>query len=587
MTTPTATVGVRGTGFDVYTDLESMLGILRALQQTQPTGGPADDLVRDAQIALANAILQASSQIGGGVTTATFTWQGRTYLQSGNERQNMGEFDGFYVGRDGKVHEFPADVLDRMRNFPGARPDQFAFDPKLFGELPSFDPDSLLVLVKDGSIILTQSGEQLVLLTGEAAQGGAGRLGARHQPDHHRRRSVPRPAELRPAVLPAVEIARLTMRNAHPQPSRSPAIRMRSVAVAVASALAGSAWANPTGPSVAAGSASFSAKGNTLNITNTPGAIINWQQFSIRPDEVTRFIQSGAMSAVLNRVVTAEQSQILGQLLSNGRVFLINPNGVTVGAGARIDTAGFIASSLNISDADFLSGRMRFTAVNGAAGKVVNEGTITASSGGSVYLIAPSVENHGVITAPNGDVLLAAGKSVEVVASTSPHIRVEITAPAESEALNVGQVVGGRIGIYGGLVRNAGTLNATTAMVGENGNIILKSSGDVRLEGGVVKAAAVDGGNIRIEGDRVVQGAAIDASGVSGGSVSIQANTVLQMRARRRAGHQRPAAAHRRAVGRQPGADGGHALDASGQRRRRCRRRTRHRRAARVLVGAR
>jgi hypothetical protein len=176
VTTPTATVGVRGTGFDVYTDLEAMLGILRALQQTQPAGGPADDLVREAQIALANAILQASSQVGGGVTTAAFTWQGRTFLQSGNERQNMGEFDGFYVGRDGKVHEFPADVLDRMRNFPGARPDQFAFDPKLFGELPSFDPDSLLVLVKDGSIILTQGGERLVLNTGEAAQGGAGRL---------------------------------------------------------------------------------------------------------------------------------------------------------------------------------------------------------------------------------------------------------------------------------------------------------------------------------------------------------------------------------------------------------------------------
>ncbi len=206
---------------------------------------------------------------------------------------------------------------------------------------------------------------------------------------------------------------------------RTAKARVRTVALAVASALAGSAWANPGGPSVAAGAATFSASGNTLNITNAPGTIINWQQFSIRPDEITRFIQSGAASAVLNRVVLnrvtgAEHSQLLGQLLSNGRVFLINPNGVTIGAGARIDTAGFVASSLNIADADFLSGRMRFQAVNGEPGKVVNQGAITAASGGSIYLIAPQVENHGVITAPNGDVLLAAGRSVEVVASASP-----------------------------------------------------------------------------------------------------------------------------------------------------------------------
>jgi filamentous hemagglutinin family protein len=303
---------------------------------------------------------------------------------------------------------------------------------------------------------------------------------------------------------------------------------VRTVALAVASALAGSAWANPGGPSVAAGAATFSASGNTLNITNAPGTIIHWQQFSIRPDEITRFIQSGAASAVLNRVTGAEHSQLLGQLLSNGRVFLINPNGVTIGAGARIDTAGFVASSLNIADADFLSGRMRFQAVNGEPGKVVNQGAISAASGGSVYLIAPQVGNHGVITAPNGDVLLAAGKSVEVVASASPHIRVEVTAPSGGEALNVGQVVGGRIGIYGGLVRNAGTLNATSAMVGENGNIVLRASGDVRLEGGTVKAGAVDGGAIRIEGDRVVQGAAIEASGASGGTVSIEAGSIAQ-----------------------------------------------------------
>lgn len=170
--TPTATVGVRGTGLDVYTDLESMLAILQALSQAQPSGGPADATLREAQIALANAILQGTAQLGGGATTAAITWQGRTFMAAGGERRNMGEFDGFYVGRDGRIVELPAEVLDRLRNFPGPRPDQFAFDPKLFGEAPAPDADSLFVLVKDGAVVLAQSGEQLLVNTGESAQGG-------------------------------------------------------------------------------------------------------------------------------------------------------------------------------------------------------------------------------------------------------------------------------------------------------------------------------------------------------------------------------------------------------------------------------
>ncbi len=47
--------------------------------------------------------------------------------------------------------------------------------------------------------------------------------------------------------------------------------------------------------------------------------------------EITRFIQNGADSAVLNRVTTGNSSEILGSLVSNGHVFLINPAGILVG----------------------------------------------------------------------------------------------------------------------------------------------------------------------------------------------------------------------------------------------------------------
>src|SRR5476651_1018021 len=144
-------------------------------------------------------------------------------------------------------------------------------------------------------------------------------------------------------------------------------MQRKLMAAAVAACFAGQfAYANPVGPVVVGGQAAFVTRGNQLLIRNTPGAIINWQQFSIQANESTRFIQQSAASAVLNRVVGVDPSLILGTLQSNGRVFLINPNGVLFGAGAQIDVAGLVASTLNLSNADFLAGRLRFTDTPGA-----------------------------------------------------------------------------------------------------------------------------------------------------------------------------------------------------------------------------
>ena len=131
---------------------------------------------------------------------------------------------------------------------------------------------------------------------------------------------------------------------------RSAALQRNSIALAVASCFvsSGTALANPTGPTVKSGSVTFQQSGNVLQITNSPNAIINWQGFSIGQNEVTRFVQQSQASAVLNRVVGANPSAILGSLQSNGRVFLINPNGIVFGAGATIDVAGLVASTLNL-----------------------------------------------------------------------------------------------------------------------------------------------------------------------------------------------------------------------------------------------
>src|SRR6186713_2838418 len=150
-------------------------------------------------------------------------------------------------------------------------------------------------------------------------------------------------------------------------------LQRKLMVVAVAACFAGqSAYGNPVGPVVVNGQATFATQGKTLSITNTPGAIINWQQFSIQATEATRFIQQSASSAVLNRVVGVDPSRILGTLQSNGRVFLINPNGILFGAGSQINVAGLVASTLNLSNEDFLAGRMRFT--EGLGNSLINSG---------------------------------------------------------------------------------------------------------------------------------------------------------------------------------------------------------------------
>ncbi|HEY0585759.1 MAG TPA: filamentous hemagglutinin N-terminal domain-containing protein [Pseudoduganella sp.] len=280
----------------------------------------------------------------------------------------------------------------------------------------------------------------------------------------------------------------------------------------------GGAQANPVAPQVAAGQASFSQQGKVFTVANTPNTIINWRSFSIGADEVTRFVQQDAASKVLNRITGQDPSRILGSLQSNGQVYLLNPNGVLFGQGARIDVQGLVASSLALSDADFLAGRLHFSGGPGA-GKVAHLGQIGTAQGGQVYLVAPQVENSGIIHAPGGAVMLAAGHSVQLVDGAEPALQVVVSAPAD-QALNLGQVVaqGGRIGIFGALVNQRGSISADSAVRGAQGQVLLRASSRTMLEGGS-RTTARGGGEVAVLGPQVglTGDARVDASGEDGG----------------------------------------------------------------------
>jgi filamentous hemagglutinin family protein len=265
---------------------------------------------------------------------------------------------------------------------------------------------------------------------------------------------------------------------------------------------------NPTGGAVVAGSATIGPAGSTLTINQASNtAIINWQTFSIAGGETTKFIVPNSTSATLNRVTGGNPSAIYGTLQSNGQVFLINPSGILVGAGGRIDTAGFLGSTLDVSNDAFLKGGDMHFAGSSSAG-IDNQGSINAV-GGDVYLIANQVGNHGTITAAQGNVGLAAGSDVLFQQAGDQHLFVQATPSGTTRAVgvtNTGSIhaasaelkaAGGNA--YALAINNTGSI-AATGFKKINGQVFLTTdTGDISNSGTISAATATkQGGKISL-----------------------------------------------------------------------------------------
>src|SRR3989338_4551917 len=176
------------------------------------------------------------------------------------------------------------------------------------------------------------------------------------------------------------------------------------------------AWALPQGEQVAAGGAQFDRPNEvTLNVTTSDKVIIDYSQFNIDLPETVNFFQPSSSSIVLNRVTGGDPSSILGRLNANGKVFLVNPNGILFGPGSVINAAGFVASVLDIANEDFMNGHYAFNLKPGSENAaVVNQGLIQVAEGGYAGLLAPQVSNQGVVIANRGKVVLASGEKATV-----------------------------------------------------------------------------------------------------------------------------------------------------------------------------
>ncbi len=292
---------------------------------------------------------------------------------------------------------------------------------------------------------------------------------------------------------------------------RSKSGRGKALVVAGASLLGlfcqAPAFALPSGATVVSGDAGFqtSTDGRHMVIDQQSHKLItNWNEFSVRADERVSFHQPGQDAVALNRVIGRNGSDIQGRIDANGKVFLVNPNGVVFGKSAQVNVGGLVASTLDLADRDFLAGNYQFSGDSGAT--VSNAGSLQASEGGSIALLGARVSNDGVIQAQLGDVALGAGQGINLNFDGDGLLNLQVDKGSVDALAHNGGLIradGGQVlmsarsadSLLKTVVNNQGTLEARTLRSAE-GRIVLDGGeqGTVRVAG-KQDASAIGGGN--------------------------------------------------------------------------------------------
>ncbi|HIA5527657.1 TPA: filamentous hemagglutinin N-terminal domain-containing protein, partial [Salmonella enterica] len=290
----------------------------------------------------------------------------------------------------------------------------------------------------------------------------------------------------------------------------------------------------PTGGQIVAGSGSIQTpSGNQMNIhQNSQNMVTNWNSFDIGKGNTVQFYQPNSSAVALNRVVGGGESKIMGNLKANGQVFLVNPNGVLFGKDASVSTSGFVASTRDIKNDDFMNRRYTFSGGQKAGAEIVNQGALTTNAGGYIVLAADKVSNSGTIRTPGGKTVLAAGERVTLQLDNGGLTSVQVSgdvvnALVENRGLisaRDGQVyltAHGRDMLMNTVLNVSGVVEAG-GMHRQDGNIVLDGgdSGVVHLSGTLqADNASGQGGKVVVQGQNILldKGSSITATGSKGG----------------------------------------------------------------------
>lgn len=283
----------------------------------------------------------------------------------------------------------------------------------------------------------------------------------------------------------------------------------------------------PSGGKVINGQAELLPSVNAFQVSAKGKTILHWDQFDIASHETVRFIQLQSGQAILNRVTSETASEILGVLKANCPIYLINPQGIFIGSGACIDTAGFLASTANLSNEAFWQGsEMLFQ--DFGKGCIVNLGKISATDG-DVFLIARAIDNRGRIEAKNGAAIVAT-QEVMLHSDTKQcvFIRADQSGLEEEGIQNSGAIEALAIKLktqspYERAIHHTGSMQALTTLNQDGRIYLVADQGEVSVDGTLIAQS----GEVRALGRKVYveNEAFIDVSGAFGGTVLVGGDT--------------------------------------------------------------
>ena len=267
------------------------------------------------------------------------------------------------------------------------------------------------------------------------------------------------------------------------------------------------ALANPAGLSVAAGSATAQTSGSKLTVTTGGNnTVLNWQSFNIAAGETTVFNLPSAGSMVVNNIHDANASQIYGSLQANGLVILMNQHGFYFGPNSFVSVGGLVLTTANCTPPQNTGGSWEFNGPPPLA-SIVNYGQIKTAAGGSLFLIADEVDNHGTLEAPGGSIGLAAGQTVMLTERPDGRgMSMAVTLPQ------------GSVNNYGDVIADGGTLALNAQVVNQNG---LLQANSVREVNGQIELVGSDAVNLGAASQISAQGDS-SAGGSAGGNVTVR-----------------------------------------------------------------
>ena len=290
----------------------------------------------------------------------------------------------------------------------------------------------------------------------------------------------------------------------------------------------------PTTPTVVAGGATFNGGGAgnangaptnlDVNLGGNPNTIINWVDFDVSAGSTVDFNSSlGAVpAAVLNRVTGGTTSEILGSITSdaNVAVWLLNPNGILINGaapGSGISTGSFVASTLAITDADFLdavpSGNFNLNgpAASTAGISITNGATITTANGNrGLVLVAPRIDADGTFD--------AGGRDVAFVTATDVTLNYGLLGGPLQVTIGAGTAVSGASQVVQGTVAGRNVYFALASQAAVTDALL-----DVSAAVTATTAAVTDTGIILSGGRNVAGAVTVTANATTSGAVDIDA----------------------------------------------------------------